>query len=138
MSVSAPGKCFLEGNSSQVQHLESVPQLADRLDHGSWAQLWAHIPHLVSRKSALQDVPVGYVGIDDETRSPNVAGGTLLSSSESFSIFLPLKFSNSYFKVIFLWDDVYYLSNALPRGKLQKNNYSLWITYHKYVPGTIL
>lgn len=138
MSVSAPGKCFLEENSSQVQHLESVPQLADRLDHGSWAQLWAHIPHLVSRKSALQDVPVGYVGIDDETRSPNVAGGTLLSSSESFSIFLPLKFSNSYFKVIFLWDDVYYLSNALPRGKLQKNNYSLWITYHKYVPGTIL
>ena len=137
MSVSAPGKCFLEENSSQVQHLESVPQLADRLDHGSWAQLWAHIPHLVSRKSALQDVPVGYVGIDDET-SPNVAGGTLLSSSESFSIFLPLKFSNSYFKVIFLWDDVYYLSNALPRGKLQKNNYSLWITYHKYVPGTIL
>lgn len=138
MSVSAPGKCFLEENSSQVQHLESVPQLADRLDHGSWAQLWAHIPHLVSRKSALQDVPVGYVGIDDETRSPNVAGGTLLSSSESFSIFLPLKFSNSYFKVIFLWDDVYYLSNALPRGELQKNNYSLWITYHKYVPGTIL
>ena len=64
--------------------------------------------------------------------------GPLLSSSESFSIFLPLKFSNSYFKVIFLWDDIYYLSNALPRGKLQKNNYSLWITYHKYAPGTIL
>lgn len=76
MSVSVPGKRFLEENSSQVQHLESVPQLADRLDHGSWAQLWAHVPHLVSRKSALQDVPVGCVGIDDETRSPNIAGGT--------------------------------------------------------------
>lgn len=41
--------------------------------------------------------------------------GPCFPSSESFSIFLPLKFSNSYFKVIFLWDDVYYLSNALPR-----------------------
>lgn len=82
--------------------------------------------------------PWGMLGWMMKQGAQTLLGGPLLSSSESFSIFLPLKFSNSYFKVIFLWDEVYDPSNALPKGKLQKNNYSLWFTYHKCVPGTIL